>query len=69
MIFKPSIETQIEKAQEEIDDSVEALIVLDGAVRSTFLLDKHNLILQEWEKEYKQIIEGHKNFIEEARQK
>ena len=31
MIFKPSAKTQREKAQEVIDDSIEAISVLDSA--------------------------------------
>ena len=64
MIFKPSIKTQREKAQEEMDDAIEAVSVLDGAIACGFLKDKHSLIAQEWIKEYKTDIENCKIFLE-----
>ena len=64
MIFKPSIKTQREKAQEEMDDAMEAVSVLDGAISCGFLKDKHSLIAQEWIKEYKTDIENCKIFLE-----
>jgi hypothetical protein len=64
MIFKPSIKTQREKAQEEMDDAIEAISVLDGAIACGFLKDKHSLIAQEWIKEYKNDIENCKMFLE-----
>ena len=64
MIFKPSIKTQREKAQEEMDDAIEAISVLDNAIACGFLKDKHSLIAQEWIKEYKNDIENCKMFLE-----
>ena len=64
MIFKPSIKTQREKAQEEMDDALEAVSVLDGAIACGFLKDKHSLIAQGWIKEYKTDIETCKMFLE-----
>ena len=64
MIFKPSIKTQREKAQEEMDDAIEAMSVLDNAITCGFLKDKHSLIAQEWIKEYKNDIENCKMFLE-----
>ena len=64
MIFKPSIKTQREKAQEEMDESIEAISILDGAIACGFLKDKHSLIAQQWIKEYKTDIENCKMFLE-----
>jgi len=64
VIFKPSIKTQREKAQLELDDATEAISVLDSAISCGFLKDKHSLIAQEWIKEYKTDIENCKMFLE-----
>ena len=53
MTFKPSIKTERERAQEVIDDSIEAISVLDNAIACGFLKDQHSLIAQTWIKEYK----------------
>ena len=66
MIFKKSIKTQIEESEEKIENCKEAKMVLDSAIRSTFLLDSHSLICQKWIKEYDQKIEDLKNFLEGA---
>ena len=58
MIFKPSVKTEREKAQNEIDDAIEAISVFDNAIACGFLKDKHSLIAQEWIKEYKNDIEN-----------
>ena len=55
---KISMETEKEKAQNEIDDAIEAMSVLDNAIACGFLKDKHSLIAQEWIKEYKNDIEN-----------
>ena len=57
MTFKPSLKTERERAQMEIDDAIEAISVLDNAIACGFLKDKHSLIAQEWIKEYKTDIE------------
>ena len=64
MTFKPSVKTQREKAQLELDDATEAVSVLDSAISCGFLKDKHSLIAQEWIKEYKTDIENCKMFLE-----
>ncbi len=64
MIFKPSVKTQREKAQLELDDATEAISVLDSAISCGFLKDKHSLIAQTWIKEYKSDIENAKIFLE-----
>ena len=51
MTFKPSIKTERERAQEVIDDSIEAISVLDNAIKCDFLKHSHNLIAQKWIKE------------------
>jgi len=64
MIFKPSVKTQRERAQLELDDATEAVSVLDSAISCGFLKDKHSLIAQTWIKEYKSDIENAKIFLE-----
>ena len=64
MPFKPSIKTERERAQMEIDDAIEAISVLDNAIACGFLKDKHSLIAQEWIKEYKNDIENCKIFLD-----
>ena len=64
MTFKPSLKTERERAQMEIDDAIEAVSVLDNAIACGFLKDKHSLIAQEWIKEYKNDIENCKIFLE-----
>ena len=64
MTFKPSVKTERERAQNEIDDAIEAVSVLDNAIACGFLKDKHSLIAQEWIKEYKNDIENCKIFLD-----
>ena len=64
MTFKPSVKTQRERAQLELDDAIEAVSVLDSAISCGFLKDKHSLIAQGWIKEYKTDIENCKIFVE-----
>ena len=64
MTFKPSVKTEQERAQNEIDDAIEAVSVLDNAIACGFLKDKHSLIAQEWIKEYKNDIENCKIFLD-----
>ena len=64
MIFKPSVKTQRERAQLELDDATEAISVLDSAISCGFLKDKHSLIAQTWIKEYNSDIENAKIFLE-----
>ena len=64
MIFKPSVKTQRERAQLELDDATEAVSVLDSAISCGFLKDKHSLIAQTWIKEYKSDIENAKIFLD-----
>ena len=69
MTFKPSVKTERERAQMEIDDAIEAMSVLDNAIACGFLKDKHSLIAQEWIKEYKNDIENCKMFLENHKEK
>ena len=69
MTFKPSVKTERERAQNEIDDAIEAVSVLDNAIACGFLKDKHSLIAQEWIKEYKNDIENCKMFLENYKEK
>ena len=69
MTFKPSVKTERERAQNEIDDAIEAVSVLDNAIACGFLKDKHSLIAQEWIKEYKNDIENCKMFLENHKEK
>ena len=69
MIFKPSVKTQRERAQLELDDATEAVSVLDSAISCGFLKDKHSLIAQEWIKEYKTDIENCKMFLDNSKGK
>ena len=64
MTFKPSVKTQRERAQLELDDAIEAVSVLDSAISCGFLKEKHSLIAQGWIKEYKTDIENCKIFLE-----
>ena len=66
MIFKKSIKTQIEEAEEEINNNKEAKMLLDSAISSTYLFDKHSLELQKWIKEYQHRIDYLDNFLEGA---
>ena len=61
------IEEPAKKAQSELDDCIESLSVLDGAVACSFLFDKHSLEMQKWIKEYKKRIEELRIFIDNAR--
>ena len=67
MIFKKSIKTQIEEAEEEIDNNKEAKMLLDSAISSTYLFDRHSLELQKMIKEYNLRIDYLNNFLEGAR--
>ena len=64
MTFKPSLKTERERVQNEIDDAIEAISVLDNAIACGFLKGKHSLIAQEWIKEYKKDIETCKMFLD-----
>ena len=64
MTFKPSVKTEREREQMEIDDAIEAMSVLDNAIACGFLKDKHSLIAQEWIKEYKSDIENCRIFLD-----
>ena len=67
MKIKVNITKEIEKAQNDLDDCIEAISVLDNAVACGFLFDKHSLEIQKWIKEYKERIEALREFIEHAR--
>ena len=67
MTFKKSIKTQIEEAEEEIDNNEEAKLLLNSAINSNYLFKAHELTCQNWIKEYDHRIEYLKNFLEGAR--
>ena len=67
MIFKKSIKTQIEEAEEDINNNKEAKMLLDSAISSTYLFDRHSLELQKMIKEYNLRIDYLNNFLEGAR--
>jgi len=67
MTFKKSIKTQIEEAEEEINNNKEAKMLLDSAISSTYLFDRHSLELQKMIKEYNLRIDYLNNFLEGAR--
>tara|TARA_R100000700_G_scaffold26822_1_gene33649 strand:- start:853 stop:1068 length:216 start_codon:yes stop_codon:yes gene_type:complete len=58
---------EIEQAQNELDDCIESVSVLDNAIACGFLFDEHNLIIQNWIKEYKHRIEYLREQIENVR--
>ena len=62
-----NVAKEIEKAQNELDDCIEAISVLDNAVSCGFLFDKHSLEIQKWIKEYKQRIEYLREQLENVR--
>ena len=64
MTFKPSLKTEREKAQEVIDDSMEAISVLENSIACGFLKDTHSLIAQTWIKEYKSDKENAEMFLD-----
>ena len=66
MTFKPSLKTEIEKVQMELDDAKEAISVLDNAISCGFLKDKHSLIAQEWIKEYESDIQKCTGFLDNS---
>ena len=66
MTFKPSLKTEIERVQMELDDCIEAISVLDNAIACGFLKDKHSLIAQEWIKEYQDNIKRCRGFLDNA---
>ena len=66
MTFKPSVKTEREKAQNVIDDAIEAMSVLDNAIACGFLKDEHSLIAQKWIKEYESDIEKCTGFLDNA---
>ena len=67
MTFKKSIKTQIEEAEEEIENCKKAKLLLDSAISSTYLFDRHSLELQKMIKEYNQRIDYLNNILEGAR--
>ena len=56
-----------EKAQSDLGDCIEAISVLDNAIKCKFLFDRHSLECQKWIKEYKLRIEELREFIDNAR--
>ena len=60
MIYK----TEVERAQMEIDDAIEAISILDNAIVCGFLKDEHSLIVQKWIKEYEVDKENAEMFLD-----
>ena len=58
---------EIEKAQNDLDDCIEAISVLYNAIKCKFLFDKHSLEIQKWIKEYKHRIEYLREQLEQMR--
>lgn len=58
---------EVEKLQNKLDEYIEALTIIDSAISSTFLLDKHSLELQKWAKEYSDLIGQTKILIQEVK--
>ena len=69
MTFKPSIKTEIERVQMELDDAIEAISVLDNAIACGFLKDAHSLVAQEWIKEYQSDIQRCRGFLDNVGEK
>ena len=67
MKIQVNVVKEIEKAQSDLGDCIEAISVLDNAIKCKFLFDKHSLECQKWIKEYKERIEQLRIFIDNAR--
>ena len=67
MKIQVNVTKEIEKAQSDLGDCIEAISVLDNAIKCKFLFDKHSLECQKWIKEYKERIEQLRIFIDNAR--
>ena len=64
----PGTKGQITKAQNELDDCMEAITVLDNAIACGFLDDDHNFAIQErWLPRYRKKVEQMREFIDNAR--
>ena len=68
MKIQVNVAKEIEKAQNELDDCIEAISVLDNAISCGFLDDVHNLeIIEKWLPHYRTRIEALRMFIDNAR--
>ena len=67
MKIQVNVVKEIEKAQSDLSDCIEAISELDNAIKCKFLFDKHSLECQKWIKEYKERIEQLRIFIDNAR--
>ena len=68
MKIQVNVAKEIEKAQNELDDCIEAISVLDNEVSCGFLDDVHNLeIIEKWLPHYRTRIEALRMFIDNAR--
>ena len=66
--MKIDVTKEIEKAQNTLDDCIEAISVLDNAISCGFLFDRHNLAIQNiWLKDYRERIEYLREYIDNAR--
>ena len=68
MKIKVDVTKEIEKAQGELYDCIEAISVLDNAIQCGFLDDDHNFAIQErWLPRYRKKVEQMREFIDNAR--
>ena len=67
MKIQVNVVKEIEKAQSDLSDCIEAISVLDNAIKCKFLFDKQSLECKKWIKEYKERIEQLRIFIDNAR--
>jgi hypothetical protein len=68
MKIKVNITKEIEKAQNTLDDCIEAISVLDNAISCGFLDDDHNFtIIERWLPHYRKKKEEAREFIENVR--
>ena len=65
--MKIDVAKEIEKAKSDLGDCIEAISVLDNAIKCKFLFDRHSLEMQKWIKEYKERIAKLRIFIDNAR--
>ena len=66
--MKIDVTKEIEKAQNTLDDCIEAISVLDNAIACGFLDDDHNFAIQErWLPRYRKQKEQAREFIDNAR--
>ena len=66
--MKIDVTKEIKKAQDTLDDCMEAISVLDNTIQCGFLDDDHNFAIQErWLPRYRKKVEQMREFIDNAR--